>query len=63
MPRKNEFTESMAVLHFSGLLITLHKKFVKNYQKLHDSTMILGYIFINRIQPFETATILALQLS
>ena len=35
------------------------KLFLKNDQKTYDSTMIFGYIFRNRIQPFEAANISA----
>ena len=63
MPRKNEFNILIAFLHISGLLIYLELKiknsFLKNYQKTYDSTMLFGYIFINRIQPFEAANISA----
>ena len=63
MPRKNEFNILIAFLHISGLLIyhelKIKKQFLKNYQKTYDSTMLYGYIFINRIQPFEAANIQA----
>ena len=44
MPRKNEFNIFIAVLPISGLLIyhelKVKKQFLKNYQKIYDSTMI-----------------------
>ena len=59
MPRKNEFDILIAFLHISGLLIYLELKIKNNYQKTYDSTVLFGYIFINRIQPFEAANISA----
>ena len=35
-----------------------HESHVNICQKTSDSTMIFGYIFINRIQPFEAANTL-----
>ena len=66
MPRKNEFNISIAVLHISGLLIYLKLKikktnFLKIIKKTYDSTMLFGYIFINRIQPFEALNISSAQ--
>ena len=62
MPRKYEFNISIDVLHISGLLIYLELKIKSSFQELsktHDSTMIFGYIFTIRIQPFEATNISA----
>ena len=64
MPRKNEFNLLTAVLHNSGLLIYLELKIKKNsflkvIKKLMTLKCYIGYIFINRIQPFEAANISA----
>ena len=60
---ENEFNISIDALHISGTLIyfeLIKKQFLKNYQKkTNDPTMIFGYIFSNRIQPFEAANISA----
>ena len=62
MPRKNEFKISIAVLHISGLLIYFELKKAVSQElskRTFDPTMIFGYIFSNRIQPFEAANISA----
>ena len=58
MPRENEFTKSMAVLHFRAIDLPWIKN-KKQYQKTSDFTMIFGYIFTKRIQPFKAANISA----
>ena len=61
MPRKNEFNNCFPT-YFRAInlpWIKNNKQFFKNYLKTYDSTMLFGYIFINRIQPFEAANISA----
>ena len=62
MQRKNNFNISIAVLHISGLLINFELKIKNSFLiiiKKLLTTMIFGYIFTNRIQPFEAPTISA----
>ena len=61
MPRNIDFNITIFVLHILELLIYLKLKIKNSFLRIiktYDSTMIFGYILINRIQPLQLSEIL-----